>query len=124
MKRKLKSIATNSKMSYERLARMALESISLMVSDDVLSKVPKEDSMDSYIFSKEVDEKLLKLVGEKKLIALTMRSNEWNYREIAEYLFELGHSNRKGEVVSRQAIKGMIDDTIKAILDSGIVSED
>lgn len=123
MKRKLKSIATNSKMSYERLARMALESISLMVSDDVLSKVPKEATMDEYVFGKEVDEKLLKLVGEKKFIALTMRSNDWNYREIAEYLFELGYSNRQGEVVSRQAIKGMLDDTIIAIRKSGIIDD-
>ena len=121
MKRKLKSIATNSKMSYERLARMALESISLMVSDDILSKVPKEESLDEYVFGKEVDEKVLKLVGEKKFIALTMRSNGWNYREIAEHLFELGHSNRQGEVVSRQAIKGMLDDTVIVIRNSGII---
>lgn len=121
MKRKLKSIATNSKMSYERLARMAMESISLMVSDDILSKVPKEETLDEHVFSKEVDEKLLELLGDKKFIALTMRSCGWNYREIAEHLHSLGYSNRQGEVVSRQAVKGMLDDTIVVIRNSGIL---
>jgi RNA polymerase sigma factor (sigma-70 family) len=123
MKRKLGSIATNSKMSYERLAGMALDSISLIVSDDILSKTPLEEALEENIFSKEVDEKLLELVGEKKFIVLTMKLLGWNFREIAEYLHRLGHSNRQGEVVSRQAVKGMLDDTVKIIRNSGILND-
>ena len=123
MKRKLGSIAHNSQMSYERLAGMAMDSISLMVSDDILSKVPREEELDAYVFSREMDEKILDLVGEKKLIVLQMKTLGWNFREIAEHIYTLGYTNRQGKVVSRQAVKGMLDDTIKIIRNSDIIKE-
>lgn len=123
LKRKLGRIAFNSKMNYERLARMAFESISLIISDDVLVKFPKEEILDDIVSNKELGEQLRESLGEKRFVVLEMRSSGWNFREIAEELFRRGYTNKKGECISRQAVKGILDETIKAIQKSKIFSE-
>jgi RNA polymerase sigma factor (sigma-70 family) len=115
LKRKLGRIAHNSKRDYESLTKMAFESISLIVSEDALLKLPQEEVLDDWVASKRMSEDLERSLGPKRFAALKLRAAGWNYREIAEALFDLGYANKRGEVISRQAVKGILDETIKAI---------
>ncbi len=116
LKRKLGRIAYNSKMEYEKLADLAIKSLSLIVSDEVLMKVPDDaDDIDHAVLSSELKDQLKELLGVKRYTVLELRAQEWSYREIADKLFNLGHTNKEGGVISRQAVKGILDDTLRAI---------
>lgn len=123
LKRKLGRIAYNADTPYERLAGMAMDSISFIVSDEVLAKFPKEEELDERVSDREFGTILEDLLGEKKFTVLKMRSAGWNYREIAEKLCEMGHTNRQGKCISRQAVKGILDETIKTIKKSKVFSD-
>jgi RNA polymerase sigma factor (sigma-70 family) len=113
LKRKLGNIAKNSDTSYERLARMAHDSISSIVSDDILGKLPKEsDEMETIIGNQEFKKQLYGVLGEKKFTVLCLRYQGWNFREIAEKLKLLGYTNRAGECISKQAAKAILDEAI------------
>lgn len=121
MKRKLARIALNSKMAYERLAGLAAKSLSSVVNDEVLSKVPKDtEKIEDIILGGEVREQFRELLGEKRLLVLEMRSQDWTYREIAEKLYTMGYRNKSGGVISRQAVKGIWDETLKTIHKSSV----
>lgn len=116
LKRKLGRIALNSKMEYEKLAGLAIKSLSLIVSDEVLLKIPGDvDDINDSVLGGEVKEQLEELLGPKKFLVLELRAQDWTYREIAEKLFALGYKNKENGVISRQAVKGILDDTIKTI---------
>jgi hypothetical protein len=116
LKRKLGRIAINSKMEYEKLANLAIKSLSLVVSDEVLMKVPDDaDDIDDHVLSNEMKVQLKEILGDKKYAVLELRSEDWTYREIADKLFAMGYTNKEGGVISRQAVKGILDDTLKAI---------
>lgn len=123
LKRKLARIAYNADTPYERLAGMAMDSISFIVSDEVLSKFPREEVLDEQVSDREFGTLLEDLLGEKKFTVLKMRSAGWNYREIAEKLCEMGYTNRQGKCISRQAVKGILDETIKVIKKSKVFSD-
>ena len=116
LKRKLNNIANNSKMNYERLAGLAMESLSMIVSDDILSKYPEESELvEDLVSNRELSEQLRESLGEKKFTVVSMKALGWSLREIAEQLEKLGYTNKKGERVTRQAVKAMLDDTLKTI---------
>jgi hypothetical protein len=116
LKRKLGNIAINSKMNYDSLAALAMESLSLVVSDAILTKYPEEVGLiDELVSTKETNNQLRDALGEKRYTVLSMRKLGWNLREIAEHLASIGYTNRKGKRVSRQAIKAIIDETIQMV---------
>lgn len=116
LKRKLENIANNSKRSYEHLAGLAMESLSLIVSDDVLSKHPEENLMiEDMVSRNEFSRQLKDSLGEKRFTVLTMKTQGWTFNEIAARLEKLGYTNRKGEKVTRQAVKAIFDDTLKMV---------
>ena len=116
LKLKLGNIAHNSKMEYENLTRLAMESLSLVVSDDILSKYPKEtDLVDEIVSNKELSQKLRESLGERRFTVIHLRALGWNLREIAERLAELGYTNREGKQMSRQAVKGILSETLQAV---------
>jgi hypothetical protein len=113
LKRKLGNIANNSKTSYENLSTLAMESLSMIVSDEVLTKCPKEtDLVEELVSSKEVREQLRTALGEKRFTVLLMRSQGWNMREIAERLEGLGYVNKQGSQITRQAVKAILAETL------------
>lgn len=116
LKRKLGNIAHNSKMKYEALTRLAMESLSLVVSDDILSKHPKEtDLIDEIVSNKQLSQQLRESLGERRFTVISLRALGWNLREIAEHLAELGYTNREGKQMSRQAVKGILSETLQAV---------
>jgi len=116
LKRKLGNIAGNSKVTYERLAGMAMESLSIIVSDDVLAKHPEESGIvEDIVSNRELGEQLRDALGERRFTVLSMRALGWNYREIAERLEELGYVNKQGKQITRQAVKAILDETLKAV---------
>lgn len=116
LKRKLGNIAHNSRMEYETLAALASESLSLIVSDEVLAKYPKENELiDDIVSNQERRIQLRESLGEKRFTVLLMRHLGWNLREIAEHLETLGYTNRQGERISRQAVLGIYKDTLQAL---------
>lgn len=116
LKRKLGNIANNSKMEYERLAGLAMESLSMIVSDDILSKHPEESQLiEDLVSNRELSEQLRDSLGEKRFTVLYMKALGWSYREIAEHLEGLGYTNKKGDRVTRQAVKALLDDTLKVV---------
>lgn len=116
LKRKLGNIANNSKMEYEDLAQLAMESLSLIVSDDILSKYPKEtDLVEEIVSNRELGEQLRESLGERRFAVLSMRALGWNMREIAEKLEEMGYTNKQGKCITRQAVKAILDETILAV---------
>lgn len=116
LKRKLGGIAGHSKMKYEALAALAMQSLSLVVSDDILTKFPKERGLvDELVSNRELNSQLREYLGEKKFTVLSMRALGWNHREIAAHLASIGYTNREGRQVSRQAIKGILNDTIRSV---------
>ncbi len=124
IKRKLGRIALNSKMGYEKLADLALLSLSLVVSDEVLSRLPETTGdIETLILCEELRTQLFGVLREKQRIVLEMRAQEWSYREIAEYLYELGYKNRRGGIISRQAVKSIYDDCIRSIRKSKLYRE-
>ena len=54
-------------------------------------------------------------MGEKRFAVLSMRALGWNFREIAEHMEEMGYTNRQGERITRQAVKGIYDETLQAV---------
>jgi hypothetical protein len=93
-----------------------MESISLVVSDEILSKYPKENELvDELVSCRELSEQLEESLGEKRFTVLSLRAKGWNFREIAERLEELGYTNRQGKQISRQAVKAILDETLKAV---------
>ncbi len=121
LKRKLGRIAYNSKMSYEKLSGLALKSLSMIVSDEVLVKFPKEtQDVEDAIMGSEIKNQIKILIGDKRLTVLEMRLQGWTHREIAEKLYRMGHRNKSGGVISRQAVKSILDDTIKMIKKSKV----
>jgi Mg2+ and Co2+ transporter CorA len=95
---------------------MAMESLPLIVSDEVLSKFPKEtDIIEDVISKQELSDQLEDVLGEKKFVVLSMKSAGWSFREIAEHLEKLGYVNRQGNQVTRQAVKAILDDALKTI---------
>lgn len=116
LKRKLGNIATNSKVEYSVLAAQAAESLSLIVSDDILAKFPKDSGfVDELVSNQELRTQLQESLGEKRFTVLVMRVMGWNLREIAEHLEELGYTNKKGQRISRQAVKAILSETLNAI---------
>jgi len=116
LKRKLGNIANNSKMEYERLSGLAMESLSMIVSDDILSKYPEESGLtEDLVSNRELSQQLSESLGEKRFTVISMKALGWNFREIAERLEELGYTNKKGERVTRQAVKAILDDTLKVV---------
>ena len=116
LKRKLGNIANTSKMAYERLAGMAMESLSLIVSDEVLNKHPEETGLiDDIVSNRELSAQIKESLGEKKFTVVYMKALGWSLREIAERLFEMGYTNKNNEQITRQAVKAILDDTNEAI---------
>ena len=116
LKRKLGRIAYNSKMTYERLAGLALTSISLIVSDEVLNKFPEESEIiDELVSNRELSQQLKESLGEKRFMVLSMRSMDWTYKEIAVQLYKLGYRNKENKQMSRQAVKAILDETLEAV---------
>jgi RNA polymerase sigma factor (sigma-70 family) len=123
LKRKLGRIAFNSKMTYEKLANLAIQSISLVVSEEALAKVPEEDrDIDQLVFNQELKVRLREILGEKKFVVLALRSKGYTYQEIAVELHKIGYANRDGEVITRQAVKSIVNDIVK-ILDKNNISK-
>jgi len=121
IKRKLGRIAINSSMRYEKLANLALLSLSLVVSDEILTRLPEtSNDIEKIILCEELRTQMFGMLREKQRIVLEMRAQDWSYREIAEYLYELGYKNRRGGVISRQAVKSIYDDCIRSIRKSKI----
>lgn len=124
LKQKIANIARNSKMSYETLVNMAYQSLSLIVSDEVLSKHPlPEDHIDNVTFSKEMDEKLYQVLGEKRYHILKLHLAKYSNPEIAEELFKIGYTNNKGGVMSRQAIKQTLDKTLLFLKSTQLIDD-
>jgi RNA polymerase sigma factor (sigma-70 family) len=116
LKRKLGNIASNSKMKYTHLATLASESLSLIVSDEILAKFPKDSGfVDELVSNRELGARLRESLGEKRFTVLVMRKMGWNLREIAEHLEALGYTNKKGQQISRQAVKAILDETLRAV---------
>lgn len=116
LKRKLGRIAINSKMEYEKLSDLAIKSLSLIVSDEVLMKVPDDaDDINDLVLTGEMKSYLKEHLGEKKYAVIEMRFEKWTYSDIAEKLYTMGYKNKEGGVISRQAVKGIFDDTLKTI---------
>lgn len=116
LKRKLGNIALHSKISYEDLATKALESLSLVVSDDILTKFPKENEIvEDIVSNRQLSEQLRESLGEKRFTVLSMRALGYNLREIAEHLSEMGYTNKQGECMTRQAVMAILKETVKAI---------
>ena len=116
LKRKLGNIAHNSKTTYETLSGLAMESLSMIVSDEVLTKCPKEsDLVEELVSSREVRDQLEDYLGEKRFTVLLMRAQGWNLREIAERLEELGYVNKQGNQITRQAVKAILAETLTTV---------
>lgn len=116
LKRKLGNIANNSKTGYTHLATLAMESLSMIVSDEVLAKCPKEtDLIEELVSNQEVVDQLRDTLGEKKYAVISMRHDGWNLREIAEALKELGYTNKQGGTITRQAVKAILDETLQTV---------
>ena len=116
LKRKLGRIAFNSKMTYERLARMALSSLSFIVSEEALSATATEEGdVDDFVADKEIANKIREIIGEKRYTVLYMRAIGCEYIEIADRLFQMGHSNNKGQKITRQAVKSIYDETVDRV---------
>lgn len=116
IKRKLNNIATNSKLHYERLAQMAYDSLSFIVSDEILYKLPKDNPLiDDIISDRELGKKIEESLGEKKFMVLQLRTAGHTFKEIAQKLFEKGYTNSKGEQVTRQAVKSIYDEILEEI---------
>lgn len=117
LKRKLGNIANNSnKMTYASLAKRALESLSLVVSDDILSKFPKENEIvEEIVSNRQLSEQLRESLGEKRFTVLSMRALGYSLREIAEHLELMGYTNRQGNRVTRQAVMGILNETLQAV---------
>jgi RNA polymerase sigma factor (sigma-70 family) len=116
MKRKLGKIASNSKTSYEHLAKLAMESLSMIVSDEVLAKCPKEtDLIEDVVANKESIAQLREVLGEKRYTVLSMRHAKYNLREISEELERLGYVNKQGKCITRQAVKAILDETLQTV---------
>ncbi len=116
LKRKLGNIANNSKTGYTHLARLAMESLSMIVSDEVLAKCPKEtDLVEDLVANKETRSQLRDALGEKKYTVISMRFAQYNLREISEELERLGYVNKQGKRITRQAVKAILDETLQAV---------
>jgi len=75
LKRKLGSIASNSETTYATLSSLAMQSLSLIVSDEVLTKHPKETCLvEDTVARQEIVEALRTALGEKKYTVISMRS--------------------------------------------------
>lgn len=112
-KSKLQNIASNSDMNYERLAGMAAESLSFMVSDDVLLKFPSPDKeTNEVVFNHELGEEIKKILGEKHFLVLSYHISDYTNEDITYKLLEFGYTNREGKRVSRQAVKSILDDAL------------
>lgn len=146
LKRKLGRIALHSKTSYSKLANLALKSTSSIsdlselespsakttgpwvtakqkhVHSIIFSNSPASSfnllPADANVFCFEVWKTIRKLLNIKQLLVVTLRSQDWTYREIAEKLYELGYKNKRGKVISRQAVKGIYDSSIRIIRSS------
>jgi RNA polymerase sigma factor (sigma-70 family) len=116
LKRKLGNIANNSKTAYSQLARLAMESLSMIVSDEVLAKCPKEtDLVEDIVANQEVVDQLRETLGEKKYTVISMRAEGWNLRQISEELEKLGYVNKQGGRITRQAVKAILGETLQAV---------
>ena len=116
LKRKLGNIAHNSKTTYETLSGLAMQSLSMIVSDEVLTKCPKESGLvEDIVSNREVQDQLRDHLGEKKFTVLLMRAQGWNLREIAEKLEVMGYVNKQGKQVTRQAVKAILADTLTTV---------
>lgn len=116
LKQKVENIANNSLMDYERLIGLAQESISMMVSDEVLSKYSNEDiDIREYVQCKKQFEDLRSSLGKKRFMVFFLHLQEFSNNEIAGKLFEEGFCNREGSPISRQAVKAILDDVKKAL---------
>ena len=116
LKRKLGNIANNSKTGYTHLAKLAMESLSMIVSDEVLAKYPKEtDLVEDLVANKETINQLREALGEKKYTVISMRFAQYNLREISEELERLGYVNKQGKRITRQAVKAILDETLQAV---------
>lgn len=116
LKRKLGNIANNSKTGYTHLAKLAMESLSMIVSDEVLAKCPKEtDLVEDLVANKEAINQLREALGEKKYTVISMRFAQYNLREISEELERLGYVNKQGKRITRQAVKAILDETLQTV---------
>ena len=116
LKRKLGNIANNSKTGYTHLAKLAMESLSMIVSDEVLAKCPKEtDLVEDLVATKENIGHLRESLGEKKYTVISMRFAKYNLREISEELERLGYVNKQGKRITRQAVKAILDETLQTV---------
>lgn len=116
LKRKLGNIANNSKTGYTHLAKLAMESLSMIVSDEVLAKCPKEtDLVEDLVANKETMSQLRDALGEKKYTVISMRFAQYNLREISEELERLGYVNKQGKRITRQAVKAILDETLQTV---------
>jgi RNA polymerase sigma-B factor len=116
LKKRLENIARNSKITYETLASLALESLSLVVSEDALFKhSSSEQDIDVDMIDQETRERLQEALGPKQYYVISLRLCGYSYREIAEHLSQAGYKNNKGNPISRQAVKGILDSARKTI---------
>lgn len=122
LKQRLENIARNSKISYETLAGLAIDSLSSIVAEDSLFK-HSVDEPDGELNA--IDNQLMKnleiALGEKQFFVVRLRLLGCSYREIAEKLSEAGYKNSKGKQISRQAVKGILDSARKTIKELNIL---
>jgi len=116
LKRKLGNIAGHSKMKYAPLAKRAMESLSLVVSDDVLSKYPKENEIvEEIVSNRQLSEQLRESLGEKRFAVLSMRALDYTLKEISEQLEVLGYTNKQDQRITRQAVMAILKETLRAV---------
>jgi RNA polymerase sigma factor (sigma-70 family) len=122
LKQRLENIAKNSKMTYETLAGLAIESLALVVSDEALNAhIGEEENIDTVVGSKELAERLKGCLDERQYLVIVFRSAGFTYREIAQKLFDHGFGNSNNKPVSRQAVKAILETAKKAIVQAEVL---
>lgn len=120
LKKRIENIARNSKITYDVLAGLAIEAISMVVSEDALFKHQAEDGANA--IDQELKDRLETCLGPKQFLVVMLRLSGHSYREIAEQLSKAGYRNNKGKPISRQAVKAILDNARKTIKQLDLLS--
>jgi RNA polymerase sigma factor (sigma-70 family) len=115
-KDRLISIAKNSSLTYEALALLADSSLVATVSDSLLTNYKvKVSSVENTASENELQQCLLKSLGEKRYLVLKLHYEGYSNPEISKILFDNGYKNASGKAISRSAVKSLLDNSLHAI---------